>query len=44
MLAISGDALLGISRQLNQGISPRERPLAMDLLWSVRTLPSPEVM
>ena len=36
MLSISGDAVLGLTRLMNNGGSyHKERPLSMDLLWTV---------
>ena len=37
MLAVNGDAVLGLTRLMNHGAYHKERPLSMDLLWTVRT-------
>ena len=37
MLHINGDAVLGLTRLMNYGPFHKERPLSMDLLWSVRS-------
>ena len=36
MLAVNGDAVLGLTRLMNHGAYHKERPLSMDLLWTVR--------